>query len=217
MNASSGQLHDPMERSSPHSLGHRLGRVAWGVVYLTLFRISPRPLHRWRNWLLRLFGAQMHPKARVYPRARIWAPWNLIMEEGATIADDVDVYSAATIRMGAYATVSQYSFLCAATHDYNDVRHPLVVKPITLGRRCWIAADVFVGPGVTVGDGAVVGARSSVFGDLPEWMVCAGSPAKPLRARELGMADFAQGLEPRASVREHAPLQASAINTGGTP
>jgi putative colanic acid biosynthesis acetyltransferase WcaF len=187
-----------MQRSSPHSLGHRIGRVVWGLAYLLLFRPSPRPLHRWRNWLLRLFGARLHPKARVYPRARIWAPWNLIMDEAATIADDVDVYSAATIRIGAYATVSQYSFLCAATHDYNDITHPLVVKPIVIGWRSWIAADVFISPGVTIGEGAVVGARSSVFSDLPAWMVCAGTPAKPLRKRELGPDDFASSTTSRA-------------------
>jgi putative colanic acid biosynthesis acetyltransferase WcaF len=48
-----------------------------------------------------------------------------------------------------------------------------------------VAADAFVGPGVTIGAGAVVGARSNVFGDLPAWTVCVGSPARPVKRRTL--------------------------------
>ncbi len=169
---------------SPHRLGNRLGRALWGLVYWILFRPSPRSLHRWRNLLLRLFGAKLHPTARVYPRARVWAPWNLSMAEHACLGDDVDCYCVAPISIGAWTTVSQYGYLCGATHDHEDPEHPVIPRPITIGARCWIAADVFVGPGVTIADGTVVGARSSVFSDLPEWVVAMGTPAKPVGARE---------------------------------
>lgn len=175
------RTHPHVPPPSPHSFKHRAGRALWGLVQGTLFRMSPRPLHRWRNLLLRVFGAKLHPTARVYPRARVWAPWNLGMAAHATIADDVDVYAVDTIRLGERTIVSQYSYLCGATHDFEDDRRPLVPMPIELGDRVWIAADVFVGPGVTVGTGSVVGARSSVFKDLPPGMVCTGSPAKPVR------------------------------------
>jgi putative colanic acid biosynthesis acetyltransferase WcaF len=49
--------------------------------------------------------------------------------------------------------------------------------------EAWLASDVFVAPGITVGKGAVVGSRGSVFSDLPEMMVCVGSPARPVHAR----------------------------------
>jgi putative colanic acid biosynthesis acetyltransferase WcaF len=158
-----------------------MGRALWGVVQSTLFRWSPRPMFGWRRFLLACFGARLDKKARVYPRARVWAPWNLEMEAYATIADDVDCYCVDRTRLGRRSTVSQYSYLCGATHDFEDPTRPLVPMPITIGARAWVAADVFVGPGVTVGEGTVVGARSSVFKDLPPWTVCAGSPAKPIR------------------------------------
>lgn len=173
----------PPEQASPHSIGNRAGRLAWGMVYLFLFRPSPRPLHFWRNWLLRLFGARLHPTARVYPRCRVWAPWNLIMGAHACLADDVDCYCVRTITIGENSTVSQYSYLCGATHDFEDPAQPLVPLPISIGSRCWLAADVFVAPGLTIGDGTVVGARSSVFADLPPWVVAIGTPAKPVRPR----------------------------------
>lgn len=171
-------------RTSPHSLGNRLGRVAWGLVQPTLFRLSPRPLHRWRNALLRLFGASLHPTARVYPRARVWAPWNLEMDEFATISDDVDVYCVARLRIGASTTVSQYSYLCGATHEFDRPGFPLVAAPITIGAHVWIAADCFIAPGITIPDGAVVGARSSVFRDLEPWSIYTGTPAAKKRDRD---------------------------------
>lgn len=173
------------EQASPHGSGNRLARAAWGVVYALFFRFSPRPLHRWRTFLLRLFGARLHPTARVYPRARIWAPWRLTMGAHACIGDDVDCYNVGGVSIGDSSTVSQYSYLCGATHDFERPDHPLVPKPITIGKNVWVAADVFVGPGVTIGDGTVVGARSSVFSDLPAWMVCVGTPAKPVKERRV--------------------------------
>ncbi|HMN97275.1 MAG TPA: hypothetical protein PKC43_12480 [Phycisphaerales bacterium] len=172
-------------RRSPHSAGHKAGRLLWGLVQATLFRWSPRPCHRWRGWLLRRFGAEVASTARVYPRARIWAPWNLRLAACATIADDVEVYSVAPISIGAESTISQRSHLCAATHDFERRSFPLLPRPIVIGARCWIAAEVFVGPGTTIADGVVVGARSAVFGDLPAWTLCVGSPARPVRPRIL--------------------------------
>jgi putative colanic acid biosynthesis acetyltransferase WcaF len=105
------------------------------------------------------------------------------MGDYSCLADDVDCYCVATVRLGEHATVSQYSYLCAATHDASDPKMALVTAPIAVGDQAWVCADVFVAPGVTIGQGCVVGARSSVFTDLPPWQVCYGSPARPQRER----------------------------------
>lgn len=172
----------PLTRTTLSS-SNRLARLVWGVVWQLLFRPSPRVAHGWRCLLLRLFGARLGRGVHIYPSARIWAPWHLEMGDGACLADDVDCYSVAPVRVGARATVSQYSYLCTASHDHSRRDMPLVTAPIVLGEDVWITADVFVGPGVTVGDGAVVLARSAVVRDLPAWTVCAGSPARALRPR----------------------------------
>ncbi len=182
--------------TSPHSLRSKLVRVVWGVVYVLLFRYSPRPMHAWRNILLRLFGARIHRTSRVYPRAKVWLPSNLIMGPYACLGNDCECYNVTTITIGEWTTVSQYAYLCGATHDHEQIEFPLIPKPITLGRRVWIAADAFVAPGVTIGDGTVVGARSSVFKDLPAWQICMGSPAKPLKPRGLGPSDFGYDESP---------------------
>lgn len=173
------------EQSSPHSTANKLARVLWMVVYTLLVRPSPRFAHRWRNLIYRAMGARLHRTSRIYPSARVWLPANLIMHEHACVGDLTDIYDVAPITIGARSTVSHYSFLCAASHDFEDPTQPLTIAPITLGQNVWLAADVFVAPGVSIPDGVVVGARSSVFtSDLPPWHLCAGSPAKPIRKRE---------------------------------
>jgi putative colanic acid biosynthesis acetyltransferase WcaF len=165
------------------SLKNRLMRVAWGITCALLFRPSPRFLHGWRSFLLRLFGAKIGRGAHVYPGVKIWAPWNLVVEEEAGVADGAILYSQGPIHIGRRAVISQGAHLCAGTHDYEREGMPLITKPIVVGDLAWLTAECFVHAGVTIGEGAVVGARSVVTKDLPPWMVCAGNPCKPLKAR----------------------------------
>lgn len=167
----------PLQPASIAPANKRL-RVLWLLCWSLLYRPSPTPFHGWRRMLLRLFGARIGAQAHPYPRARIWAPWNLHMEAHSCLADDVDCYNVAPISLGRHATVSQYSYLCSASHDWRDPAMPLLVAPITIGDEAWVAADVFVGPGVSIGTGAVIGARSTVLGDIPPWTFAAGLPAQ---------------------------------------
>jgi len=162
---------------------NRLGRALWGIVYTLFFRFSPRPLHAWRAFLLKLFGARMGKGCHVYGNVKIWAPWNLTLGDYVWIGEDTICYSIAPITIGNQATVSQGSHLCTGTHDYEDPNFQLYAKPIVIGDHVWVCADAFVGPGVTIHEGAVVGARSVVIKDMPAWMVCAGHPCKPIKPR----------------------------------
>ena len=168
---------------SPHSFGNKLARALWAVVWLLLFRPSPWFLRGWRCFLLRLFGAQIGPGAFVHSSVKVWAPWNLRMGRSATLSWGVDCYSVAPVILEDYAIVSQYTYLCTASHDYEHAQRPVISAPITIGSRAWLCACVFVGPGVKIGEGTVVGARSSVFRDLPSWCVAVGNPAKSIRQR----------------------------------
>lgn len=133
--------------------------------------------------LLRLFGARISSEAHPYPSAKIWAPWNLTMDEGSCLGENVDCYCVAHIHIGKNSTVSQYSYLCTASHDYTRSNMPLIISPISIGDNVWITADVFIGPGVHIGDGSIITARSSVFRDIPSWVVATGNPALPIKQR----------------------------------
>ena len=153
-----------------------LRRAAWQIVWALFYRPSPTPLHGWRRMLLRLFGARVERGAHPYPSSRVWAPWNLVMEAHSCLGRDVDCYSVAPIRLGPHAIVSQYSYLCAASHDIQDPMLALTSAPIVIEAHAWVAADCFIGPGVRIGRGAVVGARSTIVRDVDEWTVVAGAP-----------------------------------------
>ena len=174
----------PLTTVPPTSLANRAARGLWGAVWLLLYRPSPRPLHFWRRFLLRLFGATIEKGAKPYPSAFVWAPWNLVMRENSMMGDGVDCYSVARIELGPKATVSQRAYLCSASRDLDDPAMPLAIAPITLGPKAWVAAECFVAPGVDLAEGAVCAARAVVTKDVPEWTVVAGNPARPLRERK---------------------------------
>ena len=175
----------PSDSLSPHSRMNQVMRFLWHVVWLFAYRPSPRSFHGWRRFLLRLFGAKISRKAYPYPSVKVWAPWNLEMDDMSCLGPDVDCYCVDKVVIGVGATVSQYSFLCTASHDYRLRDRPMTTAPITIGRRAWVAADAFIGPGVTLGEGAIVGARASVFRDVEPWTVVGGSPAQVIRKYEL--------------------------------
>ena len=168
-----------------HSFFNKAGRVVWGIVWLLLFRPSPKIAHSWRRMLLRVFGADIGRGVHIYPSCKIWAPWNLTLADYCCLADNIDCYCVAPISIGAHSCISQYSYLCTATHDYEHPNMPLKVAEITIESQVWICADVFVAPGVTISQGAVVGARASVFKDVGQWDVVSGNPAKVIRKRKL--------------------------------
>ena len=132
-----------------------------------------------------MFGAKVGKGVHVYPRVKIWAPWNLELGDECGIANDVILYSQDKIKLGYRAVVSQGSHLCCGTHDYTERGNPLITAPITLGDHAWVAAESFIHPGKTIGEGAIVGARSVVTKDIPSWMVCAGNPCVPIKPRTL--------------------------------
>lgn len=178
-----------LEGGPTFSLSHRLFRVFWNLTWLLLASWTPPFLRGWRRFLLTLFGARIDPTANIYGSVRVWYPPNLEMGPYACLGPGVNAYCMAPIRLDAYALVSQRSHLCAGTHDIEDPHFQLRARPITIGRHAWIAAEAFVGPGVTVGEGAVLGGRGVAFRDLQAWGVYSGNPAQFLKERRLRFPD----------------------------
>ncbi|QVL33766.1 WcaF family extracellular polysaccharide biosynthesis acetyltransferase [Telmatocola sphagniphila] len=177
---------DPADRRhiSPWTFREKIARALWGLVQSTLFGCSPRGCYRWRNTLLRLFGAQIDRTARIRPTVTIEIPWNLTLGANSSVGDRAILYCLGPITIGARVTISQLAHLCAGSHDFTQPHMPLLRPPITVEDDVWLAADTFVGPNVTIGRGCVVGARASVFSSLPAGMVCVGNPARPLKKRD---------------------------------
>jgi len=174
---------DPYLRPA-FSLATRLRRLAWNVCWNLLYRFSPRPLHAWRAFLLRLFGATMGKNCHFYPRSRVWAPWNLACADQVTAADGAEIYNPAPMTFASHAILSQDAYICGATHDYDDPAFPLIAFAMSFGEYSWVCARASVAPGVHLAEGAVLGLGSVATRNLEPWTVYAGVPAVRVKERK---------------------------------
>jgi len=166
------------------------GRAAWlvqlwWIVQDVFCATSPQFMFGWRRFWLSLFGAQIGKNVLIRPSVKVVYPWKLKIGDNSWIGDNVALYTLGEIEIGRDTVISQNSYLCTGSHDYTSAAFDIYAQPIKIGDGVWVASDVFVAPGVTIGDGAVVGVRSTVLNDLPEGMICFGSPAKPVRQRTM--------------------------------
>ena len=167
-----------------YSIWNKLKRLCWNVCCFILFRPFALPIfNKWRSFILRIWGAKIGKGSVIHASSNIWAPWNLEVGQRTCIGPKSIIYNPGKIILGNKVAISQYSYLCTATHDYQSKQHTLYWKPIKVNDRAWVAADAFVGPGVTIGEGAIVGARAAVFNDVAAWTVVGGNPAKYIKDR----------------------------------
>ena len=160
----------------------KAGRILWAIAR-PVFRLIPRPLWILRVWLLRLFGAKIGNDVHIYPTVRVTIPWNLNIADQVAIGERAILYALGPITIGPRTVISQYSHLCAGTHDYRDPTFPLLKTPIEIGADVWVCAQSFIGPGVVIGEGAVIGACSVVMKNVGSRMVGHGNPFQILKTR----------------------------------
>ncbi len=163
----------------------KIRRLLWIPFKILFLRGTGRTLSPLRIHALILFGAKIQRPALVMDGVKVWHPWSLTLDRYCTLGRGVEVYNFAHITVGEQATVSQETYLCSASHDFEDPSMPLTFSPITIGAQSWVAAGCYIGPGIAIGEGAVVGAYSVVTKDVPAWTIVAGNPARVLRARQL--------------------------------
>jgi putative colanic acid biosynthesis acetyltransferase WcaF len=183
--SSEGGAVDISYTPSPFSFWNKMARTLWGTVWALFFRPSPRIFHAWRRFLLKLFGAKLGKNVHLYPTCRITMPWALEMGDYSCFGDGVICYNIGGVKIGANTTVSQYTHLCSSSHDYTRSNMPQTFGRIVVEDQVWVCADCFIGPGVTVGQGAVVGSMAAVFKDVEAWSVVGGNPAKFIKRRQM--------------------------------
>lgn len=182
-----------------HSVGHpdalmrpaqswtnKVGRALWILTWILLCRPTPPGMHRWRCFILRLFGAQLGKNNFIYPSARIWAPWLLRTGDVIAIARGAYVYNVGGVSIGHHAIISEDTLICGATHDYQSIGFELISRPVEIAPYAWIGARAIILPGVKCGEGSVLGAGAVASRDLDPWTVYAGNPARKCGARNRG-------------------------------
>jgi putative colanic acid biosynthesis acetyltransferase WcaF len=150
-----------------------------GCFFLTWF---PWPMALKRG-LLRLFGAKVGLGVVIKPRVHIYFPWKFQIGDHAWLGEEAFIMNLEPVHIGPNCCISQRAFLCTGNHDFTDPAFRFMNKGIVVHAGAWIAASVFVGPGVEVGSDAVATAGSVVLRDLPAGMVCSGNPCTPVKPR----------------------------------
>jgi putative colanic acid biosynthesis acetyltransferase WcaF len=176
--------HASNQAARKYRFGEQARRIAWSAGRW-LLRLSPRPCFAFRRAVLRLFGAKIGAYVNVYPSTHIYMPWNVEIGEWSALGEDALIYSLGKVRIGRSVTVSYRAHVCAGTHDLSDPALKLLKPPVVIEDGVWAGTESFIGPGVTVGQCAVVGARAVVVKDVAAFDIVAGNPARTIGRREL--------------------------------
>lgn len=157
----------------------RWKEALWQFTSIMCFRL-PVPLpSSIRVFLLRLFGAHIGTGVVVRSGVNITFPWRLSIGDHVWIGEQVTILSLAPVNIGSHVCISQQAFLCTGSHQFLSPGFDLIVSPISVLDRSWVAAKAFVGAGTTVGPDSVVGAGAVVVRNVPPGHMALGSPAVP--------------------------------------
>ena len=177
------KINTPKFGGKTYGNRNRAYRAIWTMVWIFFGTWTPRSFVAWRRWLLCLFGAKIHPTAMVNRGVSIWSPKNLTMDAHSCLGPNVICYNLAKIHLKKNSLVSQGSHLCTGSHNISDINFQLIFAPIEICEDAWIAAEAFVGPGVSIGEKAILGARGVTFKSLDPNGIYIGNPAKFIKTR----------------------------------
>lgn len=141
------------------------------------------PGSAWRRRLLVAFGARIGSGVVIKPHVRVKFPWRLTVGDHSWIGEDVWIDNLATVTIGSQVCLSQGAYLCTGSHDWKSENFDLITEPILIESHAWLGAMSRLAPGAVVRQGAVLSLAGVGRGELKAWMVYAGSPATPVRAR----------------------------------
>ncbi len=183
MEASQSQANGAPNSESPFTLKENILRTIWILIGSTLFRFSFHNWYLYRSIILKLFGSRIDKNVRIRRTARIEMPWKLTIGKNSAIGDYAVIYNQSEICIGKNATISQYSHLCTGSHVYSVASFIHFSKPIVIEDYAWVASNAFVGPGVRISEGAILGACAVTMHNLEAWTIYAGNPSKVISKR----------------------------------
>ena len=155
----------------------------WRIIQQSLFNIEWLKLYKLKYYLLKQFNADIKSTVIIKPKTKITFPWRLAIGENSWIGEETWLLNLDRITIGENVCISQRSFLCTGSHDWTKSSFDLITKPINIENGVWICANVFIGPGVTIGENSIIKPGSVVSQDLPPNMIHGGNPCVPLKKR----------------------------------
>lgn len=143
------------------------------------------PGHRWRAFVLSSLGrAEVGEPVALGRGIRVMCRGRLTIGAGVNVNRGVLLDSRGGLSIGDLSDIAEGVKILTGSHDVASAQFSYVEAPVVIGQRVWIATDALVLPGVAIGDGAAVAARSVVTRDVPAGAIVAGVPAKVIGARD---------------------------------
>jgi len=161
----------------------KLARLIWLIFFSPIIYYLPAPLSKLKVLILRLWGAKIGKNVYLRKGTSILIPWKLTIGNHVAIGLNVTLYNLENIIILDQIVISQNAYLCTGSHDYENPNFSLIKKPIKINHYVWIASDAFIGPGVTIGTGSIVGAKSIIYKNTEDWCVYSGNPARIIKER----------------------------------
>jgi putative colanic acid biosynthesis acetyltransferase WcaF len=176
-------------RLDNYSLGNYTSGAPYWKQLLWYFLGSPMLESYWlpisiiKVWVLRKFGASIGQGVRIKSGVRVKFPWRLTVGDFVWIGEDTWIDNLAPVVIDNHVCLSQGVYLCTGNHDWNHPDFKLIPAPIHIQQSSWIAAKSVIGPGVTVGQGAVLTLGGVTGKSLEPMIIYAGNPAQPIKKR----------------------------------
>jgi putative colanic acid biosynthesis acetyltransferase WcaF len=158
-------------------------QLLWYFLGEPLFRTHWLPFTKLKVLLLRMFGAKIGQQVRIKPGVRVKFPWRLTVGDYTWIGENAWLDNVAPINIESHVCISQDVYLCTGNHDWRDPNFKLIPAAIHIAEGSWIAARAVIGPGVTIGKGAVLALGSVTGRSLEPMTIYAGNPAQPIKQR----------------------------------
>jgi putative colanic acid biosynthesis acetyltransferase WcaF len=162
----------------------KLVEILWLLLDAALVR-SRVPGGTHRRLILRAFGALIGNRVIIKPGVRIKFPWRLEIGDDSWVGEDVWIDNLAPIQIGSNCCISQGVYICTGSHDWGTPTFDLIVKPVRIEDGAWLASRSVIGPGVLVGEGAVLSLGSVATSDLAPWCIYQGVPATLVKQRRV--------------------------------
>jgi acetyltransferase-like isoleucine patch superfamily enzyme len=113
---------------------------------------------------------------------------DIIIDDRANLGFNCEIFSASRVRVGQSVLMAAYTYLVGGDHLYDRVDVPVLeqgrtARGIDVDDHAWLGAHVVVTDGSRIGRDAIVGAGAVVIGDIPEFAIAAGAPARVIRDR----------------------------------
>lgn len=160
-------------------------RAVWWWIEAALMRNPVVTSYRLKRTLLRRFGASVGAGVIIKPSVHIKHPWRLRIGDHCWIGERVWIDNLVDVDLADNVCISQDAYLCTGNHDWSDPRMGMTPAPIEVEHGAWIGARSTVGPGVTVGRGAVLTLGCVLLSDAEPQGIYAGNPAQRIGTRKL--------------------------------